>query len=476
MLLLISGFLLTAEAGQVVAATPVVPHGILHYIPITLTNSQGIPTPSPFQQMVGIGDWQYSAYMASNLQNIEFFDSNGNIIPSYLESGNTTTLTVIYWLKLADGIPANTSVTVYVGFASTSTNLLNNETTGEAPTLSPSYGRYDDGADVFAYYQSFGGLSGLPPGWHSISSIGGSNTCLVNFHPAYTTVGITSSGGIGKGYCNLYSTQSLTTVPQVVDFFGSTYNLGGGNVSWGLYRNPTDTSAPEMSYAMIDPGVAPAPKGWLETLVMANGNSQVDTHFYDRPPNNVYSISVGSSSIGLFLNYGAFYTGGSTLQVIGGLGFYNSWGYSAGSPIAIYWVHARSYPPNGVMPEQTLGTPISVGGGTPEFLYPSLATVVLVVAVVFAYAHVRGARGARSRSASTTRLRGYLALVRTSVSNPTPLDEWHLSILSARNRAASRIPRLPHCRRCISQSSAQPSSNCRIHRALSPDVFRRLSS
>ena len=126
------------------------PAGIVYSVPITLTNTQSAATPIPFQQMITMNSAAYASYEAPNLQNIEFYNSNGAVIPSWLESGNSNTSTnTIYWLKLVNGIPANSSVTVNMGFASPSTNLLSTQTTGEAPQLSSTYGEYDNGDNIF---------------------------------------------------------------------------------------------------------------------------------------------------------------------------------------------------------------------------------------------------------------------------------------------------------------------------------------
>ena len=65
------------------------PAGIVYSVPVTLTNSQSVATPSPFQQRIIVDSASYAPYEAQNLQNIEFFDSSGSIIPSWLESGNS---------------------------------------------------------------------------------------------------------------------------------------------------------------------------------------------------------------------------------------------------------------------------------------------------------------------------------------------------------------------------------------------------
>jgi len=141
------------------------PSDIVYSVPITLTNQQRTATPAPFQQMITVNSAQYSTYEASNLQNVEFLNSDGSVIPSWLESGgNSSSTASVYWLSLATPIPAHSNTTIYIGFASPSTNLLNKVNVGEAPQLSRTYGLYDDGANVFPYYQSWGFSSDLPLG------------------------------------------------------------------------------------------------------------------------------------------------------------------------------------------------------------------------------------------------------------------------------------------------------------------------
>jgi hypothetical protein len=98
-------------------------------------------------------------------QNVEFFYSNGTIIPSWLES--YTGSNAIWWLKLGS-IPASSSITVYMGIAPTSTNLFNTVNDGEAPQIPcgstptsscSNYAEYDDGANVFNFYENFAGIS-----------------------------------------------------------------------------------------------------------------------------------------------------------------------------------------------------------------------------------------------------------------------------------------------------------------------------
>ena len=150
-LIFLTPLLLLVMIGIAGATTPsAFPSGIQYYVPINLTNSQSTATASPFQQMVNITESTYSSYIAYSVStaNFEYFYSNGTIIPAWIESNNSGKL--ITWVKTVS-IPASSKITIYLGFASNTTNLLSSSGTtgiGEAPQLSPTYAQYDDGASV----------------------------------------------------------------------------------------------------------------------------------------------------------------------------------------------------------------------------------------------------------------------------------------------------------------------------------------
>ncbi len=152
------------------------PTSIEYFVPITLTNSQTSQTPALYQFPWGLSVSQLSSYgVAGNAQNIEFFYANGTIIPSWLEYLNTSDGSpnnyTYGFLKFNNSLPAPlTSIIIYMGIASKSTNLLNNINNGEAPQLSTTYAQYDDGANVFPiFYQNFAGTS-LNSIWHTYGS------------------------------------------------------------------------------------------------------------------------------------------------------------------------------------------------------------------------------------------------------------------------------------------------------------------
>ena len=315
----------------------IVPNNVLNYVPITIKNSQASSTPSPFQQEVAVDSADYQQYEASNLQNIEFFYPNGTIIRSWLESGNSNTATnTVYWLRL-NGIQADSSVTVYMGFAQKSSNLFNTTNDGEAPQLSPTYAQYDDGANVFPIlYQNFAGTA-LQSGW--------------------TGSGYTINDGLSLPY----SSYAITTTnyglnsEQILDFYGNfPIANSGDNAGFGytLSGSAVTSSSSIQTWFEIntnlwsngyDGGLADQGSSFSNTAALATGY-------------NAYSVYwPSSSSASFYVNYGS----PSTLTTdiyssqlpIGGAN-------TQGAQVTIgpfYWIRVRAYPPNGVMPSVSFG-------------------------------------------------------------------------------------------------------------------------
>ena len=92
------------KANLAVSGEPAVPQGIEHWLRISLVNGQSESAPGPFQQLVVADSSKYARFEADNLQNIEFFDEHGDILPSWLESGNSKFSTsTVYWIQLSEG-------------------------------------------------------------------------------------------------------------------------------------------------------------------------------------------------------------------------------------------------------------------------------------------------------------------------------------------------------------------------------------
>ena len=321
-----------------------VPKGILNFVSLTIKNSESVSTSSPFQQEVVVDSADYQQYEASNLQNVEFFYPNGTTIDSWLESGNSNTATnSLYWLKLS-GVPASSSITVYMGFASKSANLFNNTNDGEAPQLTcpnPSntascstYAEYDDGANVFNNYWNFAG-SVLPKGWYSTGSASAvvSNGLIVPAGPdANAFYNLTAPlSGILEVYNNEASGQTAGYSQVGIENF----SLGTGLTWIEINNQPTVISpaylTPTWVFHMLTP---PEPTNTYAVTGVYYQNPYA-TWYYNGQAVQTYDY--GTSDI---FKYIQIYNGGSS---------------SGGNQISVKWVRIRAYPPNGIMPSVTFG-------------------------------------------------------------------------------------------------------------------------
>ena len=345
----------------VTSSGPTVPSGIVEYVPITLTNSQSSALTSSTQIMISLDAATYSTYEAGNLDNAEFFYYNGVIINSWMEgnilneqqtSGLNTAADIIYWIN-GVYIPASGGTnTVYLGWASTSTNLLNGVATGEAPQLSSTYAQYDNGAAVFPYYTAWGGLSAPPSGWTEISST------VQSYQPTYTEFQTSSTGTYEGFYLSTPASMQQSAAPFAVDFYGSVYPIGtttSGLDFWGLtsVAPTTVTELKDDAYMMT-----------------SNSATSADLAFYSNSAgttlgNYAYAIRVysmvqsSSTSADVLYDYTST-TGGAGVTVdptqsSSYYGYYTDAGKLQGEVI-IYWDRSRVAPPNGVMPTASFGS------------------------------------------------------------------------------------------------------------------------
>ncbi len=110
--------------------------------------------PSPFQQLVGVNALKYQGIEEANMLNTEFFYANGTIVPSWEEDNAiNNTVNSLFWVDLKSGFRGNGTITIYMGFASHTTTMMNH-ITGQAPELSSPFGQYDSGSNVFVIYSN----------------------------------------------------------------------------------------------------------------------------------------------------------------------------------------------------------------------------------------------------------------------------------------------------------------------------------
>lgn len=311
------------------------PSGILSFVPIGIANCQSIPSPPQFEQELKVDSANYSGLEANNLSNVEFFNGQGQVIPSWLESGNSASVTnTIYWLRLAGGIGATSSVTIYMGFGNRSAVVMNNQSTGENPGLSSPYGKFDDGAHVFAMYQKWGGLTALPKGW---SYVGGTPTVVF--------------GSVSTSFAFPCSCAALNDTSYLVgqlgsDFawetYGSLYNTGGNAVGFG----PTDNSC---AFS----------EGFSGTGKFALVCPRFENNWTDPGTAQLYGLYVNATSVqaSVYLSYQPFtgWQGGPSTPQEVMQGFWGSGPVASSTPAIVDWTRMRPLPPDDIMPTTAFG-------------------------------------------------------------------------------------------------------------------------
>ncbi len=192
------------------------PPNIVSFVPIILNNTQTTPTSSSYQLTLYISVSQLSSYnVDANDQNMEYFYANGTIIPSWIEYMNNSDgapndhTTVL--LKFINSLPRpNSLLIIYMGIAPSSVNLLNNNNVGEAPQLSSTYAEYDDGANVFSFYDNFAGTT-----LSNIWQIHGNPIISVNDGLTINSLTIKeasiTTGSFFSGIFSIYQKSLLTT-------------------------------------------------------------------------------------------------------------------------------------------------------------------------------------------------------------------------------------------------------------------------
>ena len=200
--------------------------------PITLS---GVPSGSgTYQQLITLNN--YSKYgINDNGSNIEFFDAfNLTHLYAWIQSINATSIQL--WVKNYNG-----SGRIDLEVLAKSENLFSSTGyLGEAPQLSPTYAEYDNGKNVFLYYDNYKNASDLTgysinSNWYNInnglklygntsiyySANGYSNLTVMGINAQYYTNESTDIGGwvIYTGFPNPY-TIKITNIQQTYVHYG----------------------------------------------------------------------------------------------------------------------------------------------------------------------------------------------------------------------------------------------------------------
>ena len=341
------------------------------YVQLTITNSQTSATSAPFQQMVTVNPSLYTSYEATDLGNVRFYStySSGTFsgsIDSWLESVASTPAnqasSATFWINIPSGIGASSSVIVYMAFLSSTSTEFDGVISGEASQLSSTYGQYDNGANVFLYYNSGASTSNL-----NVVN-GGSVSVASVTNPFGASTSVLSLAGSGST-----STSSETVAWYTSPVIGDQFIAEGWvNINTnlnGLFAIRGSSSSTTTNYIMgdgwsNDEAVIAYESGTTNTLLSGSG-TRAAGWFWDQVTvsGSAYTVNIYSSQP---------YLGGtsvaSTSDSDSTLGASNqyigiaTWAGST-SPAYFFEIRFRGYPPNGVMPS---ATPSSLVTMTPE--------------------------------------------------------------------------------------------------------------
>ena len=289
---------------------------------ITITNNQPYPTPSPFQQLLILN---LSSFLSSSSQllNLQFcLDPQCNTpLYAWIEQNNLTNAYI--WVKIPTSIPANGSLTIYMFIQ----NSIQYPYTGIAPYLTSTYAQYDNGGNVFNFYDNFKGTT-LNPVWTVPSGF--------SYQVNNGFIAEPSSGSASSAYnLNVQETSSIIA-EWALNMSSTTYSR---NYTYFQLNRYTGYSNMHML------GVSGS-----DTLF--NNNTKINTVSISSSGIQIFGVRNGGTTVTWYYE-GNSYTNTSATAETDYLAL--GWAYNAQSynfP-TIYWVRTKAYPPNGVMPSNS---------------------------------------------------------------------------------------------------------------------------
>jgi hypothetical protein len=324
------------------------------YIPITFNNTGSSATPNPFQEKITWNPSSYTSYEASNLGNIRFYNDSAFTTPLYawLESStpslSNTATSATAWIKLTTQIAGNGGTqTIYMAFLSTTTSF-DGSYWGAAPNLSSPYGQYDNGANVFSFYDNFAGTS-LNSRWTIFGSSRG--TVSVNNGVTLTSSSSTYSIGIFASY-----TPPTTGIVTETYFNAATISAG--------YRVFDGNSMTSASTAEQNGYIGILQAGGLGTLRLSKMVSGTQTNLVFTTDaltagNNYTSSLLWQSStltMADLTNGHSASTTDTTYSLSTMTQVALAIGATSGTKYVTYWFRVRQSPPSGVMPSASFGS------------------------------------------------------------------------------------------------------------------------
>ena len=318
---------------QFSVAGPSLPPSALYYVPINISNTQTTATGAGFQQLLTINMSKYKTYLRPKLNNTAFYYYNGTKVYSWIESNlsNASKYTDV-WVKLNPSVVHGTNLTIYMAIGNMTSNYINSTTSGIAPELTPTYGSYDNGKNIFNLYDNFKGSALNTSKW--VTTIGTGGSVIINNGAELTT----TTGSVVLSSINSFN--PTTNILDMYEYYTATSNYKPQSGYFGS----TDTGLPQYSIMGINTNVY--------TLQTYNGGATSPTNISGGSFTSYQIFSIWSGTTEIFgqLNYGSIYTNSanfaaSTTQYIN---FFTT--SSSTYTLYVKWVRTRSYPPNGIMP------------------------------------------------------------------------------------------------------------------------------
>ena len=369
-------------------------------VTVTVSNSQSIPTPAPFDQFLNITQSQIASALGSTTASQLWqqavsnrflnllFVQNGQKLYAWIQ--NYTSSWVAVWVKLPNGVPASSSVGITIIF----TNSIQYPYTGANPLLTPSYGQYDNGQNVFLFYNNFASPSSLT----NFKVINGTNPSLatVTFNNGFNlTVQATSK----LNWYLLNSTVSFSEpvmayVAINVYLFGSTSNPIYLRTAYPML---TDNLTPTVLENQWSDSVAISINGnnnrpWAFFATNASGNAYQYNTGIQGSVSELWGVGYGySTPVGYF--YGKLLSTTYTINYAPRANHPMSLvlGFS-GTPtgkfsIKTFYVFVAPLPPNNVMPSITAVTrgEVSVGGQYIAWQYSPVSNTINVTIQVASF-------------------------------------------------------------------------------------------
>jgi len=316
---------------------------------ISVVNDTAQATPTNFQQLI-----QTTLQYPSGTR---FWSPTDGWLLAWLESLSSTNQATI-WVKIPSSIPPNGTYQLYM--TQDSTLGFNVNYLGEAPQLSSSYAQYDNGANVFNFYDNFAGTSLNTTTWSNVGSSGTSGSTSgisVNNglsltggdggdagHETWIKTSLASGSFTGPLATDVYENSPSTatcfrwgltnSIPTT--FGGGTDSIGEQIYNDGNWYTDTGNSSG---------GTQNQIGSWssLANTYVIWGFEATESVVYYFDPNTHTQLSNPGQTITTTI---PTYSSSISLSLTNG--------YT--NPIYVKWVRTRAYPPNGTMPSVSLGT------------------------------------------------------------------------------------------------------------------------